>query len=311
MQVRQGRAHHVRAGSPGFLPRVCVHAMGDLVQEASFWAATFAHRQRVVGLVPRHHIYGFLFTILLPRLLNVPVVFVPPLATSGLVAKLSPGDLVIAFPNLWKSFCGLPANVHADVHGVTSTAPCPAQVILDLLERGLTTMTEIYGSSETGGIGFRHHPNDPYTLIPHWNRAAADSHGTNLRKQLPDGSLGDAVAIPDALKWEGAQTFRPLKRQDKAVQVGGINVYPHRIAEILSEHPLVAACSVRLMRPDEGDRLKAFVVSTKADPGPAERQAIRIWLSSRLAAAEMPKAITFGPALPQGVMGKAADWNIA
>jgi long-chain acyl-CoA synthetase len=67
-----------------------------------------------------------------------------------------------------------------------------------------------------------------------------------------------------------------------------------------------------LMRPEEGHRLKAFVVlqpDREADPG--IRDALRAHLARHLSHLEQPASITFGPALPKNEMGKAADWNIA
>ncbi|WP_143325626.1 AMP-binding enzyme [Caballeronia sordidicola] len=77
------------------------------------------------------------------------------------------------------------------------------------------------------------------------------------------------------------------------------------------EHPEIADASVRLMRPDEGVRLKAFVVPR--DPsGIAElRTSLEAWLRDRLTSLELPKAITFGASLPKNGMGKCMDWIIA
>jgi long-chain acyl-CoA synthetase len=98
-------------------------------------------------------------------------------------------------------------------------------------------------------------------------------------------------------------------RRDAAVQVGGVNVFPERVRQVLIEHPQVVDAAVRLMRPDEGLRLKAFVVP-RPDAGAGFTQELRAWIDTRLAAPERPKAITLGQQLPRGQLGKAADWSI-
>ena len=103
--------------------------------------------------------------------------------------------------------------------------------------------------------------------------------------------------------------FRPAGRRDGAVVVGGSNVFPERVRAVLCSHPDVADAAVRLMRPDEGERLKAYVVP-RHSRGDNERLRAELWswLGARLAAPERPGAIELGPALPVGASGKSADW---
>jgi acyl-coenzyme A synthetase/AMP-(fatty) acid ligase len=99
-------------------------------------------------------------------------------------------------------------------------------------------------------------------------------------------------------------------RRDDAVQVGGMNVFPARVAHVLMLHPHVREAAVRLMRPDEGQRLKAFVVAQPGTDVDALRAALPAWAAERLATPERPAAWTFGPRLPRQASGKCADWII-
>jgi len=72
----------------------------------------------------------------------------------------------------------------------------------------------------------------------------------------------------------------------------------------------VAAAAVRPMRPDEGERLKAYVVARPDADVEALRAALPTWAAERLATAERPVAWTFGPRLPRQASGKPADWII-
>ena len=115
---------------------------------------------------------------------------------------------------------------------------------------------------------------------------------------------------PDLLRWENAERFHVLGRRDGAVQVGGVNVLPEHVAAVLRDHPAVHDVLVRPMRPDEGFRLKAFVVPVP-DAAPAEslREDLRRFATLMLQPAERPNSYRFGPALPRTPLGKLTDWS--
>ncbi len=291
------------SGSTGE-PKALPQPYALLAQESAALARLFAGRRRVVLLVPAQHIYGFLFGLMLPRALCVPALDLAPLPTAAFSRALTPGDLVVAFPLFWKKAAEAGLAFPEDVCAATSTGPCPAGVIRDLRRQGLARMTEIYGSSETGGVGFRHDPDAPYGLHGFWRRA-----GGGLIRLLPGGGESAAFEPPDHLDWPAPDRFRPAARRDAAVQVAGVNVFPGRVAEALGKHPAVAACAVRLMRPEEGDRLKAFVVlKPGVEPSAELTSGLTAWLAERFRPPERPRSITYGPALPQTTLGKPADW---
>ena len=57
----------VTSGSTG-VSKMIVHDVADLIAEAIGHAQLFAGTSRVLAAVPSNHIYGFLFTVLLPRI---------------------------------------------------------------------------------------------------------------------------------------------------------------------------------------------------------------------------------------------------
>ena len=290
------------SGSTG-APKPTAHEYVLLEQEVNAQANLYKGRRKIVGFVPRNHIYGFLFTILLPKSLDVPVQWEAPLPTTGLIRILEPGDLVVAFPLLWGKFWQMNAAFGPDVYGVTSTAPCPTETIYGLRANGLARMYEIYGSSETGGVGYRTTPDGEYTLLPYWRRTSTSSL---LVRSLPRQGEREYL-LQDVLHWKDGR-FTPRRRADNAVQVAGMNVYPARIRDMLAEHPGVADCLVRLMRQEEGDRLKAFVVPTKDQDVSHLESELRVWARQHLQPTEQPAKWTFGNRIPIGAMGKAKDW---
>ncbi|MFA9218391.1 MAG: hypothetical protein ACEQSK_14985 [Sphingomonadaceae bacterium] len=293
------------SGSSG-APRYCEHALALLWQEIRYFSGVFGPVRRILYAVPAHHIYGFLFTVLLPVALpEAELVDARQRLPAEVCRGARPGDLIIGYPGFWASVaaCGLPFP--AGVSGVSSTAPCPAPLAQQLAAAGLRLL-QVYGSSETAGVGWRDAAQQPYTLLPYWQRSAAvdvltrpDAHGTPLD-----------YAVPDVLEWRAERQFLPVARRDAAVQVGGINVYPEQVAALLRRHPGVSAAQVRLMRPDEGSRLKAFIVAAPGYSGPDLRESLLDWVRAELPAPARPVSFTLGPALPVGPQGKAADWII-
>lgn len=306
------------SGSTG-TPRPYVFTIRDIEAELHSLAPHFAGRRRIISVMPVHHVFGFVFALMLPRCLGIPSIHKPPLPTADFFATLESGDLVLAFPIFWKSFLNMNrSDVPPNVHGVSSAAPCPPEIIERLTGETyqrplLGRMTEIYGATEFGAIGIRTACHGPYTLLDHWDRAPFHLPGTEggahwgIRRVY-----GPAEPLPDDTIWEDERHFMTLRRKDHAVQVGGFNVYPLQVAETLKEFHAVQDCAVRLMRPDEGSRLKAYVVLKRNfSPTPQLVGEMRQWLATRLSPPAIPKSFCFGEGLPYTPSGKAADWNIS
>lgn len=295
------------SGSTGE-PRPCTHTLAALGEEVEAQAALFPGTRRILAAVPSHHIYGFLFTQLLPQQLGaLPVVDVRGSSPAHLASLLAEGDLVVGFPDFWRAVARAVPRLPGGVVGVTSTAPCPPETATAVLERGLARLVQVYGSSETAGVAWRQAPDAPYELYPYWRKVGADAPARLVR--------GNDVAVsremPDAVEWLDDRRFRVLGRRDKAVQVAGINVFPERISRVLCDHPAVKQASVRLMHPSEGNRLKAYIVPEDGADPEALRAALTAWIDRHLTVPERPRALTFGSVLPAGSMGKQGDWPVA
>jgi 4-coumarate--CoA ligase (photoactive yellow protein activation family) len=296
------------SGSTG-VPKPCSHLLALLHQEIDHLETVFAGTERVLTAVPSHHIYGFLFAILLPtRLKCTEVIDVRRTTPQVLQQLLRSGDLLVSHPAHWAVFARHADLFPSGVVGVTSGAPCAPELAETLAAAGMRRFVQVYGSTETGGVGWRDGSGDPYELMPFWSRDSA-AEG-NLRRTVPDGST-QAYPLKDVLEWQTSRTFFIRGRLDDAVQVGGINVFPARVRQTLLDHPQVADAAVRLMNPIEGSRLKAFVVPTADASWPALRAELERWVQSRLAAEERPRSFTAGSRLPMSDRSKLIDWPAA
>lgn len=254
---------------------------------------------RVIALVPPHHIYGFLFTCLLPATLNVEVLDLHQKAPSALAREAQSGDLVIGTPFTWKMVAAAGLPLPTGLQGITSAAPSRS----DTWERGETgrpdVMIEIYGSTETGGLGSRRAWGDPFELLSHLE-PFEDGIARSAAPNVP-------LPVQDKLIWQSNRSFALQGRLDHVVQIAGVNVNPNLVANLLLELPQVAEASVRMGH----DRLKAFVVpSSQATDISELRRAIDDHLRAHLPDAARPGTLQFGDALPRNAMGKMMDWNI-
>ena len=289
------------SGSMG-QPKECVHTVNMMWEEAHGLVRLFDGVTRVVSLVPSNHLYGFTFTVILPHALQVPVIILPAIPTQSWQTLLQPGDLVVGFPSFWNYWLRCENKFPADVHVLSSTALCKDEIIAGLFDAGAARFTEIYGSSETGAIAFRTQAGTPFEMLPFWDISRKEKNplvkrsGSNAWQPLPDQVI-----------MKNERFLYPVSRLDECVQVAGENVSPKRVETVLSQHPAVKQCRVRLMRPDEGERLKAFIVLNEGY-GPEQMADIRHFLSQRLTVHEVPRTLTFGEMLPTSVLGKDADW---
>lgn len=295
------------SGSTGE-PKPCRHAWRTLLEECDYFAAFFDRLQeggirRVLCPALPHHIYGFLFGVLLPERTGVPSLRGQKALAAVQGRRLEAGDLIVGYPFIWQLFSRQGAPFPPGVAGLTSTGPSDARVIETLKAQGLSHMVEIHGASETGGIGVRCSTQAPYTLLPRWRR------GPQAHQIIAAGEHTPRP-VTDHLEWEGGRRYWPVGRLDRAVQVGGVNVYPQQVTTFLHDHPKVAKALVRPMTRDEGERLKAFIVPFEAVDTEGLADELTRWCRAQLSTPSVPGAFTFGTALPTGDQGKASDWPL-
>jgi long-chain acyl-CoA synthetase len=275
----------VTSGTTGAAKR-CIHAFSSLNKEIDYLSSEFGTRRRVVAYVPAHHLYGFLFCAMLPGRLGIPVVNGTQQAVGSGFEQLGEGDLIVAVPEMWQWLDRSVQQWPTGVEGVVSGGPCHREVLVSVIECGLSKITEVYGSSETGGIGVRRWPELRYRLMPQWS--LLDPRAPELKH-----SAGFSVTLMDEVTWSQDDTFEILGRRDGAVQVGGVNVYPERVAVRLRERPGVDTAEVRLRTAEQGGRFEATIGLHQDATEEQIRPDLENWISSNLLVAEQPTRLIF------------------
>ena len=288
------------SGSTGS-PKQILHTQEMLEIEGRSVGRHFKNATRLLTLTPRQHLYGISFAVLFPAVYGIPTCALAPLPVQPWHAILKPGDVLAGFPLFWEYFLQAGNTFPSGVTAVTSTAPCPKGLFARLKQAGAGRVVELYGATDTGGIGVREDENAPFQINDFWEVDASRQPILIRRKGMK------WMPFPDEIKFVPPRGIFPLKRMDRVVQVAGVNVSLKRVEKILQEYPAVKVCRVRLMRPEEGKRLKTFIVlHTGYDE--TVLPDLRNYLTRHLSSHETPRSFTFGTALPVNEMGKDSDW---
>ena len=284
------------SGSTG-APAAHLHRWEDIEAESR----ALIHRlapvmplNRVMGWLPLHHLYGFMWGVALPGVAGIARTSIE----SAVLPSLSAGDLVVTVPPRWDYLARSPKPWPENVIGVSSSAPLAAATSEALAAQGLTGLLDIYGSTETGGVATRWRVADPYQLLAHWQRVDTQ------HIQRVNGDT--AVPLLDDTQWVDDTRFIVKGRLDNVVIIGGVNVNPQYVAKRLRALESVADCAVRTTGSAAKLRLKAFVVPVNH---PQETASEIAHITAQWPAAERPVEVTYGDALPTNAMGKLTDWQ--
>lgn len=292
------------SGSTG-PPKACLHDKGALIQEIETWQALFKPKANILRHVPPYHIYGFLFGLLLPDQLGLPFLDCTdqdPQQVNGPTSKM---DWVIGFPELYDTWVRSHVSLPQGLTAICSTGPLKSEVAVALHRQGVR-LIEIYGSSESAGIGFRQFPQTAYLLLPYWQH----KNGLLIRHHAHMPSKIDILPM-DQIAWQDHNSFHLKGRIDQAIQIGGNNVFPDQIARRIASIPGVQACWVRKMIPSEGNRLTCWIVPDLPQEAWAalEDRCYR-WIEAHLSVSERPKHLRLSASPPLNSLGKVKAWSI-
>ncbi len=133
----------------------------------------------------------------------------------------------------------------------------------------------------------------PQVMQGYWNRPEETA------EVLRDGWLhtGDVAEVDD----EGY--FKIVDRKKDMIIVGGFNVYPRDVEEVLYQHPAVMeACVAGIPDAKSGETVKAYIV-LKAGASATEQE-IESFCRERLTGYKVPKRYEFRAELPKTMVGK-------
>jgi len=276
----------------------------QLLDEAATLARSLeiGDRARIALGVPSTHVYGFLFGIALPCVAAIDVV-VPLVRTHADLPDRAPID--------W--FVGAPPTIHAfarsaketdesalrDVSVVSSGAELSPAIRAEAVAAGARRVVEIFGSTETGGIGMRDAEASPFAPLPGVSLDVADDGSVAVRSRYASTG-GEPVAISDHVEITD-EGFRFVARDADLVKIGGRRISASHVEAVIRSVPGVrdAAVRARASSPARGSRLAAIVACDEACLGP-----IAARLAAELDREFVPRSIVRVPRIARAPSGK-------
>ncbi len=314
--------------------------VANAVQARTWFTEATEGDETVLAVIPFFHVYGMTVAMNFPLFYGATVVVSPdrpePDSLLKFLVTYRPTQLP-GVPALYAAVCNHPNAGKTDLRGMkiclSGSAPLPVEVWKRFEELTGANLIEGYGLSETspathanpvsgkkkiGSIGLALPSTDakvldpddsskelpmgaegelairgPQVMLGYWNRPEETAN------VLKDGWLitGDIAKIDE----EGYAYI--VDRKKDLILVGGFNVYPREVEEILYQHPAVSeAAAIGVPQDTLGEVVKAFVV---LKPGThATEKEIIDFVKSRIAHFKAPRSVEFRESLPKTLVGK-------
>lgn len=305
-------------GQPSAIPK----RLRQLAAEVATLDAMFGaglDTAEVIATVSHQHIYGLLFKILWPLLARRPFLAHSLAFPEELAAALAGRSaLLVASPAHLKRLPDTLTWPRAGLRAVFSSGgPLPLDGVLRTERLLGQTPTEIYGSSETGGIAWRRRVggvDEACTPFPNVTLSLADGCLAVSSPHLPDDApfttADRASLLPDG-------RFLLAGRADRIAKIEGKRVSLDAIEQALLTSPWVAEARV-LPLADGREQLAAVVVPSAAgrarlasDGKPAFSRQLRALLAESTERVALPRRWRFVDALPINAQGKTTEAALA
>ncbi|MCP4601844.1 MAG: acyl--CoA ligase [Proteobacteria bacterium] len=297
-------------GKPTLVPKT----FDQLNVEVCFLSKLFSMPRRVATLVPWCHIFGLLTSLLVPARLMGVCDLSAGISPKRVLERAGEGllDLIVAVPAVYQVMVrylerGDLLPIPSTCRFTTSGALLNKSLRARFTELTGCKITDLYGSTEAGGVAYRH-DNGPWIVEPH-----VDSRITNegfLEVRSASVSFGEPDSfyrIGDLVHAEGPG-FVLIGRADDVVKIGGRRTALGEIVEAIEAHPGVADAAVLAKKISGALRLVAYVEPLSADFDP---QSVKAFVRERLADHKVPRVIRVKERLPRTPAGKVDRQKLA
>lgn len=293
----------------------------------------------MLSVIPFFHVFGMTVALNFPVKIGSTMVLQPKPEVEGII-KLIKKYHPTFFPGVPTLYASLLLNKDIESVDMKSVKYCisgSASLPVEIIERwnritnghlvegyGLTEaspvthVNPILGKIKPGSIGIP---------VPSTYAKVVDLEtGT---KEMPIGSEGELVVkgpqvmagyyknpeetaqvlrdgwlyTGDVAKMDEDSYFYIVDRKKDVIIVGGFNVYPREVEEILYQHPKVReAAAVGVKDEMHGEVVKAFVVLKEGET--ATEQEIKDFFQGKIAKFKIPRYVEFRQDLPKTLVGK-------
>jgi 4-coumarate--CoA ligase (photoactive yellow protein activation family) len=296
------------SGSTG-VPMACPKTAGQLLTEAAVLARTFEieARDAVVATVPPHHIYGLLFSVLMPLRAGASFSRETPFYADAVHHILSRdhAKVLVSVPAHLRALSIMEREGIGSVHRVFSSGAAMPDETRAMLERSFGwKVTEVLGSSETGGIGWRETAGAPFTLFDVVDVAVGEDERMLVSSPYLPLEARRPFPTGDRIELVGPRSFRHLGRQDGVLKIGSTRVSVAELEARLLAIPGVDDAAVLAVETKGGRGHETWAALVRAPGSTLDvdhvRTALRAWLDPVV----IPRRYRFVEALPRESTGK-------
>jgi acyl-coenzyme A synthetase/AMP-(fatty) acid ligase len=232
-----------------------------------------ARPQGIVSFAPPRHVYGALATVLMPARLGLPVWYRPQFFGAPLPSGVARWA-VVAVPWTFAILDRNPAwTAGAEAIAVLHSSAAVPATAGDLLEKagGRLSITEIFGSTEAGGIATRQWDpdNPPWTLLPDVTFAAEAGTGGETPLAVRSPRLATRPGEAPVTEWRtddfveilGPRSYRFAGRRGRLAKINGRRVHLDELEDALRPALDCADLAFLPVADDtSGEHLDLFVV---------------------------------------------------
>lgn len=276
---------------------------------------TIGPEAMVLGTVSHQHAYGLAFRLMWPllsgRILHGPVISL----WEDVLAAMPSGAALVTSPAHLSRVAGLapvrPAQRPALI--LSAGAPLSESAAREARAFLTTSITEIFGSTETGAIAWRPREGQdaPWAPLPDVTITRTEDGLLHaVARHIPDERASAGQTLSDQIAMESDGTFRLNGRTDRIVKIEGARISLDELERALIALPEIERAVV-IVLPGETAQLAAAVVTSET--GAQQLSAVgafrfgrylRSALAHRLPPTALPKRWRFVEALPENAMGK-------
>lgn len=292
-----------------------------------------------LSIMPFFHVFGLMGNIVLPAAMCATTIPVPRYTPGDLLRTIDRfrPTFFVGAPSVYISLMQQKTIAQHDLtcirYCISGSAPFPAEMLRRWQELTHAAITEgyglteaspvlsanpIFGTQKVGSVGIPLplttirivDPDDPARELGtnEWGELVAK--GPQLMAGYWNRPDETAVTLRDGWLHTGDIAYRDedgyyflVDRKKDLVIVGGYNVYPREVEEVLYEHPQVAeAVAVGVKHPTRGEALKAFIVPKAG--AILSKSELAAHCRARLANYKIPKFFEFRTDLPKTIIGK-------
>jgi acyl-coenzyme A synthetase/AMP-(fatty) acid ligase len=295
-------------GSTG-RPKIWPKTTRNLFSEAFYLSEkfNFSPDDRIVATVPPYHIYGILFSVLVPLVSSASVMAGTPTFPHEIINAIvrQKATVLVSVPIHYKTLAGSTMPNHSLRMAFSSAGALDKTDSKNFTGQTGTGITEIYGSTETGGIAYRCRAMDDAALtvfdtvdveiIDEQIHVRSDFISPNVSRD-EDGffQTGDRGGKFDS------DRFILYGRSDGIVKIGGKRVDLEEIREKILSIPEVVDALI-LSVPGRKGREHEIAAVLEGTTSPKQ---VRKHLSEKLEPYAQPRNIKVVERIPRNNMGK-------